>query len=199
MTQINDRTIKIQGAKIHYKEVLETAPKTILFLHGGNFSSQTWQDLGTLDLMATSGYHVVAVDLPGYGESEMCSLPRHKFLLELMAALDLKSPVVISPSMSGGFSLPLVAQNFYKLSGFVAVAPVAIGQFIQQLQGIPLPTLAIWGSNDSIVPVSQADLLIKAMPNARKMILENAGHACYMRATEDFHENLLHFLETIFN
>jgi abhydrolase domain-containing protein 14 len=48
------------------------------------------------------------------------------------------------------------------------------------------------------VPVAQADLLLEMMPNARKIMLENAGHACYMRATDEFHQQLLQFIETVY-
>jgi len=68
--------------------------------------------------------------------------------------------------MSGRYSWPLVVNHSDKLSGFVAVAPVGIVSFEAQLQGVALPTLAIWGSNDSIVPVAQAKRLCQQMPDA---------------------------------
>ena len=99
--------------------------------------------------------------------------------------------------MSGNYSLPLVENYADKLKGFVAIAPVAIQRYRLQLQGIQLPTLAIWGSNDRIIPTEQADLLVQLMPNAEKVILLNAGHACYMKATDEFHQHLLKFIENI--
>jgi pimeloyl-ACP methyl ester carboxylesterase len=95
--------------------------------------------------------------------------------------------------MSGNYSLPVVVHHPEKLKGFVAVAPVGISRFRKQLRGLDLPTLAVWGSNDRIVPVAQADWLVELMPKAQKVILENAGHACYMRATDAFHQHLLQF------
>ncbi|HEY9849631.1 MAG TPA: alpha/beta hydrolase [Leptolyngbyaceae cyanobacterium] len=188
---------KIQGAKIHYLEAGESNSKSLLFLHGASFSCQTWQEIGTLKLLAEKGYRVVAIDLPGFGNSERVTGSPAKVLLELIEQLKLNKPVLISPSMSGSYSLPFIVNYPDKLSGFVAVAPVAIMMFIEQLQGIQLPTLAIWGSNDKIVPVEIADELLKAMPKAEKIILENAGHACYMRATDRFHEHLVNFIDRI--
>ena len=100
--------------------------------------------------------------------------------------------------MSGGDSLPMVAHYAEKLSGFVAVAPVSISKYAQQLKVIDLPTLAIWGSNDNIVPTKMANKLVELMPNVTKVILTNAGHACYLRATDEFHNYLMQFLENIF-
>ena len=137
----------------------------------------------------------MAIDLPGYGKSASSSSGNpSNFLAELIESVKLTKPIVVSPSMSGGYSLPAIASYPDKFSGFVAVAPVRIGQWIKKLAGNTLPVLAIWGSNDRIVPLDQADLLVKTMPNARKVILKDAGHACYMRSTEEFHAHLLQFI-----
>lgn len=191
---INSQFVTIQGGSIHYLEAGETNAFLVLFLHGASFSAQTWKEIGTLKLLAEKGYRAIAIDLPGYGSSERISGSPVEFLLELMEALKLKKPILVSPSMSGSYSLPFIANHSEQLSGFVPIAPVGILKFNQQLEGIQLPTLAIWGSNDQIVPVEQADELLKVMQNAQKVVLANAGHACYMRATDEFHEHLLKFI-----
>ncbi|MCQ3972488.1 MAG: alpha/beta hydrolase [Anaerolineae bacterium] len=187
--------LTIQSARIHYLEVGPPEAAAVLFLHGASFSAQTWQDLGTLALLAEQGYRAVAIDLPGFGQSGRISGQPSDFLIELMTHLNLIQPVLVSPSMSGGYSLPLVVQHPEKLKSFVPIAPVSIPTYEKQLQGITLPTLAIWGSNDQIVPVEQAKRLCQLMPNARLIVLENAGHACYKRATTEFHRHLLKFVE----
>jgi hypothetical protein len=74
-------------------------------------------------------------------------------LYKLVDKLNLKGAVLVSPSMSGTYSLSFVVKHSEQLQGFVAVAPVGILKMTQQLRGILLPTLAIWGSDDRIVPV----------------------------------------------
>jgi pimeloyl-ACP methyl ester carboxylesterase len=194
-TAITSNFVTIQQGHIHYLEAGPAGAPSVLLLHGASFSAQTWQELGTLALLAQQGYRAVAVDLPGFGGSQRVSGQPQDFLLELMERLNLIQPVLVSPSMSGNYSLPLVVQHPEKLKGFVPVAPVGIPTYEKQLKGITLPTLAIWGSNDQIVPVTQAERLCHLMPNAHKAILENAGHACYMRATAEFHQYLIKFVE----
>lgn len=191
--RIESNTVIIQGAKIHYQLAGPVGGPPVLLLHGASFSSQTWHELGTLTLLAKLGLRAVAIDLPGFGQSEQISGERRQFLISLMQQLNLDRPVVVSPSMSGGYSLPLVADHPELLRGFVAVAPVSIASYADKLKGNSLPTMAIWGSNDGIVPVAQADVLVKQMVNARKVVLQNAGHACYMRATDEFHHHLQNF------
>ena len=51
-----------------YRESLpqQQPPKQqVLLLHGVSFSSQTWQELGTLHYLSAMGHRAVAVDLPG--------------------------------------------------------------------------------------------------------------------------------------
>jgi pimeloyl-ACP methyl ester carboxylesterase len=182
---------------IHYLEVgSATDSVTVLLLHGASFSAQTWLELGTLEQLASLGYRAVAVDLPGFGKSGHSPLTGAPFVLDLMQHLAIDRPIVVSPSMSGRYSLPLVAQHAHLLSGYVAIAPVGITQYAAQLQGIELPTLALWGSLDRTIPIEQADLLVRSMPNARKVVLENAGHACYMRSTDEFHTQLIGFIQS---
>jgi pimeloyl-ACP methyl ester carboxylesterase len=198
-TSITSQYVNLENARIHYLEAGVRNSNCVLFLHGASFTAQTWEEIGTLQLLASRGYRGVAVDIPGYGRSQRISVSPQGFLLEFLELLELNRPVIISPSMSGNYSLPFVIENRDKLSGLVAVAPVGIKRYRQQLTGIDLPTLAVWGSNDRIVPEDQADLLLELMPNAKKVILTNAGHACYMRATDDFHQHLIQFLEEIYN
>lgn len=197
-TTIKSDYVTVQQANIHYRQAGDDSAPPILLLHGASFSSHTWENLGTLSLLAERDYRAVAVDLPDFGQSEKATGEIQDFLPALMSTLNLKQPVVVSPSMSGRYSLPLVVTQPDRLSGFVAVAPVGITAVEKQLGGVGLPTLAIWGSNDSIVPPDQADLLVKLMPNAQKVILKDAGHACYMKATTEFHQHLLKFSEDCF-
>lgn len=196
-TVINSNFANLGQAKIHYLEMGPATAPAVLLLHGASFRAETWQDLGTLDFLGGAGYRAVAVSLPGFGQSEGSAVEPVEFMLALLNALNLDRPVLVSPSLSGHFSLPLVAYHSDRLSGFVAVAPVEIGQYEQALKGVRLPTLALWGSDDRIVPVSQAELLCELMPRAKKILLVKAGHACYLNATGAFHLHLLNFARQV--
>jgi pimeloyl-ACP methyl ester carboxylesterase len=57
--------------------------------------------LGTLAALARAGYRVQAVDLPGFGQSEVGTVDRRTWLLTFLDRLDIESAVVVSPSMTG--------------------------------------------------------------------------------------------------
>ena len=54
---------------VNYREALPSSDgwvdRSVFFMHGAKFSSKTWQDIKTLQLVAAMGYRAVAVDIPG--------------------------------------------------------------------------------------------------------------------------------------
>ena len=62
--------VTVNGMKIYKQEAIDgskggTHKGCFLFLHGMKFTSNTWLELGTLNVAAHNGYKAVAVDLPG--------------------------------------------------------------------------------------------------------------------------------------
>ena len=193
MEPVSDEVI-VQGASVHTLSAGIHMGRSVLMLHGGRFSAETWRERGTIDLLAGLGYRVVCVDLPGFGQSPKADIDSDSFLGDLIDVLELDRPVVVSPSMSGRVTLPLVTGQPQKVSGWVAVAPVAIGNYQEKLGQVTCPVLAIWGENDHVVPLSEQDLLVESVPNARKVVVQGAGHALYMDDADAFHDALVEFL-----
>jgi pimeloyl-ACP methyl ester carboxylesterase len=166
----------------------------VVLLHGSKFNAEAWRELGTIDVLAKAGYRAIAVDIPGYGQSPKATIDPDTWLGKLLPKLTPHKAVVVSPSMSGRFSLPLVTSEPGKLAGFVPIAPVSVATYRDKLGRIKVPTLVVWGEKDDLIPVEQADELAKAIPNAQKLILPGAGHPCYLDAPAAFHRGLLGFL-----
>jgi pimeloyl-ACP methyl ester carboxylesterase len=66
MTSVSYRTIDVDGTHIFYREAGQPGQPTVLLLHGFPSSSHMFRDL--IPLLADS-FHVVAPDLPGFGQS----------------------------------------------------------------------------------------------------------------------------------
>jgi abhydrolase domain-containing protein 14 len=171
--------------------------RAVLLLHGAKFSSRTWLELGTLELLAKNGYHVVAIDLPGFGHSADVVAKPDEFLHAALPILDLKKPVVLFPSMSGAFAFPEAVAHPDEIAALVPIAPVGIETWAGKLKDSKLPTLLFWGEKDSVIPIAQADLLVAALPNLKKVVLAGADHPCYQDRPEEFHKALLDFLKSL--
>ena len=188
---------EVAGERVHYLAAGPAEGRPVVFLHGASFRAKTWEDIGTLSVVAAAGYRVCAIDLPGFGESPAGQADPSGWLAELLARLEISKPVIVSPSMSGRFSLPLVTSQADRLAGFVAVAPVALSRYSDVLGQITIPVLAVWGETDRVVPHAQQELLVRAAPDARKVIIAGAGHAPYMQDAKAFNAELLRFLEDL--
>ena len=129
MYETTSQTTTIKSTNIHYLCAGNKNAQPILFLHGASFTAQTWQDLGTLSFCAEQGYYAIAIDLPGFGQSSAMTMDPGNFIKALLENLNCASPIIVSPSMSGQYSLPHVIQHPNLIRGLVAVAPVGIPSF----------------------------------------------------------------------
>lgn len=191
---ISEKTVRIKNTDIHYLEAGPADGQAVLLLHGMKFNSETWTETGTLDVLEQEGFRAVAVDLPGFGKSPAIEMDKPEVLQAIIESIGLDSPVIVSPSMSGGYSLPVIAAGHVPLKGYVAVAPTNIPDYAENLKGNALPVFAIWGSDDAIVPPENAETLCDAMPNSEKVVIEKGGHPTYLTSTDLFHHYLIGFL-----
>jgi pimeloyl-ACP methyl ester carboxylesterase len=190
-------SVVIEHAQVHYTAAGPDTAATVLLLHGASFSSSTWEQIGTIQELLDDGYRVVSIDLPGFGESEATETPTTKWLRKFLTAVDITSPAIVSPSMSGRFSLPLAVDYPDIPAALVLVAPVGVPRYIDQLQNVPYPVLIVWGENDRLIPLEQAEQLHQIIPHSEKLVLAGAGHAAYMEQTAEFHRVLRAFLARV--
>ena len=76
-----------------------------------------------------------------------------------------------------------------------ALAGFARPQFEdERLKSIHAPTLVVWGRNDGLVPVEDANKFGRGIPGARVVVIEQCGHVPQIEKPEEFNRALLDFL-----
>ncbi|XP_068816422.1 putative protein-lysine deacylase ABHD14B [Struthio camelus] len=205
--QLTESTVVVDGQRLFYRQAVpaQRSPTlTVLLLHGIRFSSDTWLQLQTLAKLAEAGYRAVALDLPGLGRSKDAVAPAPvgqpapaAFLKGVSEALHLGAAVVISPSLSGMYSLPFLFQHNHLLKAYVPVAPICTDKFpAEQYAQIQTPTLIVYGDEDA--ELGQASLAnLRHLPEHRVLVLQGAGHACYLDKPDEWHRGLLAFLQQL--
>lgn len=98
-----------------------------------------------------SGHANPSSSSAGYGNSPLSDSVsteqgRVAFLLRVLKELGIQRPVLISPSMSGHYSVPFVLVHGAQLKGFVPIAPVGTQEYTaQQYQQVQ-----VWQGRGSI-------------------------------------------------
>lgn len=62
------------------------------------------------------------------------------------------------------------------------------------LPTIKIPTLVIWGEKDNITPLTEGELMAKLIPNARLLVIKNAGHFRFLEKPEEFAIHIKKFI-----
>lgn len=107
--------------------------------------------------------------------------------------------VIVSPSMSGTFSIPLLLRQPTLFKGYVPVAPgIALEHQRAEFEGVKdVPALIVYGELDHMG--TKASELLSAIPGSEVMMVEGAGHPAYLDNPRLFHNKLVEFLrESVF-
>ena len=194
---IESNNVEVADASIHFLKAGD-APPTIVLLHGISFNAAIWEKSGILGDVAAAGHTVYAIDLPGFGASSKWDVPQEEVLAPIMGALGIDQAVLVAPSFSGRFAFSFIIAHPERICGFVAVGARGIHSHQAHLKNLSFPILAVWGENDDVVPVTNADLLVREVPNGRKVVIPNGTHAPYLSDPKRFTEELLRFCAACF-
>ena len=84
MTAIKYRTVSVDGLKIFYREAGAANVPALLLLHGFPSASHMFRDL--IPLLADR-FHIIAPDLPGFGQSDMPARGQLKYTFDNIAGV----------------------------------------------------------------------------------------------------------------
>jgi pimeloyl-ACP methyl ester carboxylesterase len=194
MGENQSRWVGAEGGRVHDLIEGPEEGRPVALLRGASFHAETWKPIGTMAPLAGSGCLAYDVDLPVNGRSAPSHGSPRTWLRALLDLLRIEKPVVVSPSMSGRYSRPLLTEGPERVSGLVAVAPAGIPGYKDELHRVTAPVLAVWGKEDDIVPLGHVDLLVNPVRRGRKVVIPGGSHAPYMSDPASYHGELLTLL-----
>ena len=177
-----EHSLSLQGLHIRYLQDGTGSP--VILLHGYNFFSDTWVEAGIFDTLARY-YSVYSFDMPYGPKSRSDKLDTQDgdeyadFLHAFLHHLAIPEPVLIGASISGEVTLRYLLRG-HPAKAAVVIGPVGLKNLGQQLSRISVPLLAIWGDRDQISSPSDSHILTEHIKTAAIMMVEGAGHPCYL-------------------
>ncbi|KAM7422775.1 hypothetical protein PAMA_010697 [Pampus argenteus] len=152
---------------------------------------------------ASSAVHSLLLST-GLGQSKSAEAPAPVgelapagFLKEVCEQLSLSPVMVISPSLSGMYSLPFLLQHQALIRAYIPVAPICTDKFTaEQYQSVKVPALIVYGDQDTqLGEVSLRNL--SNLANHSVVVMKGAGHPCYLDDPDTWHKALTDFLNTL--
>ncbi len=104
----NSRFAEVDGATVHYQEFGDSAAPTLLLIHGYTASTYVWHTVAPM--LADKGFHIIAVDLLGFGFSEKPAwfdysiASQARMIVRLMNVLGIGQATLVGSSYGGAVS-----------------------------------------------------------------------------------------------
>lgn len=154
--------------------------EVILLIHGNSLSSKSFNK--QLDSSLGNVYHLIAIELPGHGDSPPVSDPRNNYsfpgyadaVIAVIKKLYLSNVVLVGHSLGGHIALE-ISERFSGVKGIFifGTPPLGVPPDINQtfLDMALRPSTLI--KDGSKIPQFLEDDITKTDPNARKFMIRN--------------------------
>lgn len=120
--------VNVDGARVHYQEFGDAANPAMILIHGYTASVYVWKTVAPM--LADVGFHVIAVDLLGFGYSEKPSWfdysiqSQARMVSRFMNRLGIGKATIIGSSYGGAVALNLTLDNSESVEKLVLVDAV---------------------------------------------------------------------------
>lgn len=108
--------------------------------------------------------------------------------------MSVADPAVLTDDVLNGYLEPFRTENWE--TGVLGMLrdgeTTSLSQ--ERLTVINAPTLILWGTDDMIVPITEAEVLIDVLPNDRLITYDNTGHLPMEEVPVAFNQDILNFI-----
>ncbi len=142
----NSHFAEVDGATVHYQRFGEISDPTLLLIHGYTASTYVWRTVAPM--LANANFHVVAVDLLGFGYSDKPAsfdytiASQARIVERLMNRLGIGRATIVGSSYGGAVASTLTLDYPERVEKLVLVGAVCNDEVLQnpllKLAAIPL-------------------------------------------------------------
>lgn len=149
----NSQFVEVDGATVHYQEFGDAGSQTLLLIHGFTSSTYVWHTVAPI--FADRDFHVVAVDLLGFGYSdkpawfEYSIASQARMIERLMDRLGIGRAVLIGSSY-GGAVASTVALDYPERVGKLVLVDAVINDEVKNQTILKLASIA--GLGELVAP-----------------------------------------------
>ena len=125
----NSHFAQVDGARLHYQEFGEHSNPTLILIHGYTASLYVWKTVAPM--LADEGFHVIALDLLGFGYSEKPSwfdysiTSQARVVARFMNRLGIGRATIIGSSYGGAVAATLALDYAERVEKLVLIDTVA--------------------------------------------------------------------------
>jgi len=149
----NSKFASVDGARVHYQEFGDVTNPTLVMIHGYTASLYVWKTVAPM--LADAGFHIVALDLLGFGYSDKPSwfdyaiTSQARMVARFMNRLGIGRATIVGSSYGGAVAATLVLDYPERVEKLVLVDTVCN----DNLRNHPILKLAsIPGLGEAITP-----------------------------------------------
>ncbi len=173
--------------------------RVVLGLHGWSERNgwHTWQPM--LPLLAAAGFRAIAIDMPGWGESESSHSRTQiadeavKVIMAVLEQVSADEPAVLmGKSWGGGVALSLALDHPERVSHLLLTAPAFAEK--ERLTSLAPPVLLAWAEDDPVIPIAAAAEYAERVPTLEFVVYPTGGHSAAPKHAADFAERAVSFL-----
>jgi pimeloyl-ACP methyl ester carboxylesterase len=87
-----------------------------------------------------------------------------------------------------------IAEDYRQASPHIFRITNTVPYLLNDLDGIHIPTLVIWGDRDFTLDPQSFSVLVKELPEAKSQVIPNCGHQPHLARSDEFNQIVLDFL-----
>jgi pimeloyl-ACP methyl ester carboxylesterase len=170
----------------------------VLAIHGWSQRNgwHTWESL--MAPLGAAGFHVVSVDMPGWGKSvtdepgPLVGERAETAVLEILDGLDAQTAVLMGKSWGGGVALSVALNKPERVDKLILTAPAF--RELDRLPNVSQPVLLAWAQDDPVIPYSNAARYVEALAAVQFETYATGGHSAAPKNASDFAPKAIAFL-----